>query len=438
MVVPAFNETEFWTDADAHVYRYGGNFVRRVIVKANGCLMWDAEGKEIIDWTSGQMSSLLGHSHPEIVDTVHHSMSTLDHLFSGFITKPVVDASAMLASLLPEQLQKVMILNTGAESNEAALRMAKLYTGKHEVVAFSSSWHGMTQGASGATFVAGRKGYGPTVGNLTLPTPDAYRSPFRLADGSYDWKTELAYGWNMIDRQSVGSLACCMIELILSSGGVIELPEGYLVELKKQCDLRGMLLIVDEAQTGIGRTGDMFAFEHEGVVPDILTLSKTLGCGLPVAAVVTSAEIERVNFERGYLFYTTHVSDPLPAAVALKALQIVVRDNLAERARTLGVSIRKRLVTLQKTYSCIGDIRGRGLLLGIEIVSDAQRGPGDQLGSMIADRCLDLGLSMNIVRLPGMGGCFRIAPPLTITDEEVDRALVILEQAFATTKGTKW
>ena len=195
----------------------------------------------------------------------------------------------------------------------------------------------MTSGAAAATFSAGRRGYGPVVpGNLTLPTPNAYRSPFRNADGSYDWEAELDYGFAAVDAQSTGSLAACLVEPILSSGGIIELPLGYLARLKEMCADRGMLLIVDEAQTGLGRTGTMYAFERDGVAPDILTLSKTLGAGLPVAAVVTGDDIERVCAERGFLFYTTHASDPLAAAVALTVLDVIERDGLVERAAKLG------------------------------------------------------------------------------------------------------
>ncbi|RSH93708.1 hypothetical protein EHS25_006355 [Saitozyma podzolica] len=187
-----------------------------------------------------------------------------------------------------------------------------------------------------------------------------------------------------------------------------------------------------------GRTGDMFAFERDGVVPDILTLSKTLGAGLPVAAVVTSSEIERVTHERGYLFYTTHVSDPLCASVALKVLEIVQRDQLHLRARTIGKRVKDGLLSLQARYKCIGEVRGRGLLLGVEIVSQDSAGTAHHLGAAISDRCMELGLSMNIVRLADMGGVFRIAPPLIITEQEVDRALELMDEAFATTKGTTW
>lgn len=192
-----------------------------------------------------------------------------------------------------------------------------------------------------------------------------------------------------------------------------------------------MLLIVDEAQTGVGRTGTMFACERDGVAPDILTLSKTLGAGLPLAATITTPEIEERAHERGYLFYTTHVSDPLPAAVGLAVLDVVRRDGLVERARTAGARLRDGLLALQERHERVGDVRGRGLMLGLEVVQDrATKAPANDYGAAVARRCMELGLSMNIVKLPGMGGVFRIAPPLTVTDAEIDRALAILDEAL--------
>jgi len=198
-----------------------------------------------------------------------------------------------------------------------------------------------------------------------------------------------------------------------------------------------MLLIIDEAQTGLGRTGRMFAFERDGIVPDILTLSKTLGAGLPLAAVVVSPEVEQRCYERGFLFYTTHVSDPLPAAVGLKVLEVIVRDNLVQRAVEIGARLRAGLEALKRRYDCVGDVRGRGLMLGLEIVKDrATKQAAPELGEAITRRCLELGLSVNIVQLPGMGGVFRIAPPLTISVEEIDLGVSILDRALSDTLGS--
>src|SRR5690606_3163267 len=240
-------------------------------------------------------------------------------------------------------------------------------------------------------------------------------------DGSHDWETELAYGFALVDQQSSGSLAACLVEPILSSGGIIDPPPGYLRRLREMCDERGMLLILDEAQTGLGRTGAMYAFERDGV---------------PVAAVVTTAESEQVCHERGFLFYTTHVSDPLAASVALTVLDVIEREGLVERAARLGERLSGRLLELRDRYEVVGDVRGRGLLQGIELVKDkVSREPADALGQAVTSACLDRGLHMNIVQLPGMGGIFRIAPPLTIGEDELDEGLDILEASLKAVAG---
>ena len=424
--------SDFWGDVDRHVLRYGARFTPRVITRAEGSYVYDEDGNAILDFTSGQMSAVLGHGHPDVVATVDRGVRELAHLYSGMLSRPVVDVARRLAESLPDPLQKVMLLSTGAESNEAALKLAKLYTGKYEIVSFDRSWHGMTAAASAATYSAGRKGYGPAIpGNLTLPTPNAYRSPFRNADGSHDWKAELDFGFSLVDQQSTGSLAACIVEPILSSGGIIETPPGYLAALKAKCEERGMLLILDEAQTGLGRTGDMYAFERDGVVPDILTLSKTLGAGLPVAAVITSAEIEQVCHDRRFLFFTTHISDPLAAMVAGTVLDVIERDGLVERTHRLGELMTHKLLELQERHDVVGDVRGRGLLQGIELVLDrATKEPADGLGHAVTEACLRRGLHLNIVQLPGMGGVFRMAPPLTVDEADLEIGLKILDEAI--------
>ncbi|WP_352396611.1 aspartate aminotransferase family protein [Kineosporia sp. NBRC 101677] len=425
-------DEQFWDRAGRHLIRYGGSFTPRIIERAKGSHVWDSEGRRILDFTSGQMSAVLGHAHPDVVQAVAQAAGELAHLYSGMLSRPVVRFGERLAATLPDPLERVLLLTTGAESNEAAIKMAKLSTGRYEVVSFDRSWHGMTSGASAATYSAGRRGYGPAVpGNLTLPTPNAYRSPFRRADGSYDWETELAYGFGLVDQQSSGSLAACLIEPILSSGGIIELPPGYLARLRQYCDERGMLLVLDEAQTGLGRTGTMYAFERDGVTPDIITLSKTLGAGLPVAAVVTSAAVEETCHERGFLFYTTHVSDPLAATVALAVMDVIEREGLVARSAALGKVLGERLLGLQERYEQVGDVRGRGLLQGLELVTDKRsKAPADRLGAAVTEACLEGGLHMNIVQLPGMGGIFRIAPPLTIDETDLHDGVDILENAL--------
>jgi 4-aminobutyrate aminotransferase-like enzyme len=430
-------------DADEHLLSYGTSYHPEIITSADGIYVETHSGHRMMDFTSGQMSCLIGHGNPEVVQVIREHAQHLDHLFSGMISPPVINLAKRLTSVTPAGLDKAFFLSTGGESNEAAIRLAKFYTGKFEIVGLAGSWHGMTGASLGAQYHAGRSGYGPLMpGNLVLPSPNAYRSIFRHPDGSYDWKTELDYGFDLLDKQSCGSLAAVILEPILSSGGMLELPPGYLKAMKDHCVKRGMLLIIDEAQTGLGRAGDMFAFTHhtedKGVVPDILTLSKTLGNGIPLSAVITSDEIAIYAKENGFLFYTTHINDPLPAAVGDKVLEIVLRDDLVSRSRLLGLRLQAGLKRLQSKYGCIGDVRGRGLMAGVEIVGDREtKANATEIGNAIAKHMMEMGLWAQLATIASFGGVFRIAPPLTVTEDQIDRALAIIEEALRKTPGTQ-
>ncbi|KAF3228635.1 hypothetical protein TWF192_008202 [Orbilia oligospora] len=436
------DEKELHEAAHSCLINYGTPFHKNIIVRAEGLYIYTPENHKMLDWTSGQMSCLLGHGNPEIVNVISHHAAKLDHLFSGMLSPPVINLGKRLTALTPPGLDKAIFLSTGGESNEFAIRIAKFYTGKFEVVGLSASWHGVTAAAIGAQYHSGRAGYGPVMpGNFALPAPNAYRSIFRHPDGTYDWQTELSYGFSLIDRQSCGSLAAVIVEPILSSGGMHPLPAGYLKALKKHCEARGMLLIIDEAQTAIGRAGDMFAFQHyaedEGVVPDVLTLSKTLGNGIALSSVVVSDAIAEKTAKDGFMYYTTHLNDPLPAAVGDKVLEIVERDGLVERSRELGKVLQKGLLRLQERYGCIGDVRGRGLMAGVEIVTDrVTKTPGFDLGNRIGERMADLGVWAQLGTHQSFAGVFRIAPPITITEEELEEGLEIMEEAFASTEGS--
>ncbi|KAH7175647.1 pyridoxal phosphate-dependent transferase [Dactylonectria macrodidyma] len=426
-VLVAISQEEYQKKSEKYLLNYGTKFHKDVITGARGLFVYTASGHKVLDWTSGQMSCLLGHGHAEIVKVISDHALDLDHLFSGMVSPPVISLGERLCDALPAGLDKAFFLSTGGESNEAAIKMAKVYTGKFEIVGLGASWHGVTAQALGAQYHFGRKGQGPLMpGMLMLPAPNAYRSVFRNPDGSYDWEAELEYGWRMIDMQSCGSLAACIVECIQSSAGMHVLPPGYLKALKKHCEARGMLLIVDEAQTGVGRCGDFMAINHEDVVPDILTL-----------AVVTSEKIESVCVERDYCFYTTHVNDPLPAAVGDKVLEIVMRDNLVTKSRMCGKILHDGLKELQSRYGCIGDVRGRGLMAGVEIVNDrVTKAPALELTKEIGDRAYELGVWANLSSHPSFGGAFRIAPPITITEAQLREGLAIFEQAFKDTEGT--
>jgi 2,2-dialkylglycine decarboxylase (pyruvate) len=425
------------TRADtAQLIRYGGEFADLLVARADGSWLTTEDGRRILDFTSGQMCATLGHGHPAILEAMRDAGDRVVHLFSGFLSRDVTELARELMAVLPAPLARAMFLSTGAEANEAALRLAKLHTGGHEVLAFAGSWHGMTAGAAASTYSAGRRGYGPAPpGTMALPTPNAYRCPIAHCRERCDM-TCLDAGMALADAQSVGAQAAVIAEPILSVGGIVPLPEGYLARLQEHCRERGMLLVLDEAQTALGRVGGMFAFERHGVVPDVLTLSKTLGGGLPLSATVTTDAIEQDAADKGFLHFTSHVSDPLPAAVGRAVLQTVLADGLPDRAAVLGARLRAGLEELQRRHEPIGDVRGEGLMLGIDLVADREsRAPDERYGTAVTERCLELGLNVNIVKFPALGSVLRIAPPLTIAEEDIDLGLDILDRALRDCMG---
>ena len=423
-------------DFRAHLIRYGGDAYDEVVEKAQGCYVFDAKGRKILDFTSGQMCATVGHNHPNIVAAIRKSCDTALHLFSGMIPRSVVQLAEALAKIVPKPLAKSLFVNTGSESNEAAIKMAKLHTGGYEVVGLGGSWHGVTGNAGSVSFASDRKGYGPGMpGTFLIPEPNAYRCPIRHCLDRCD-RTCMKVGFDLYDMQSTGARAAVVAEPVISAGGVIVPPDGYFAALREETRKRGMLLIFDEAQTAFGRLGHWFAASHLGVTPDILTVSKTLGGGIPLAGVITTDAIEESCHRRGFAFYTSHVSDPLPATVGLAVLQTIEQERLLMRSREMGDYLVARLRELQARHAEIGEVRGMGLLRGIELVKDREtREPHHELGALTTARCLELGLSMNIRRRPERGSVWRIAPPLTVKREDIDLAMTIFDQALTEMKG---
>ncbi len=414
-----------------YLVRYGGDAFENLFVSAKGSVVTDDTGREILDFTSGQMCATLGHNHPAIVGAVDAAGRQGYHLFSGMIPEVVAKLGKKLGDWLPAPLRRSLFVNTGSESNEAALRMAKMHTGGHEVIGMGGSWHGVTGASSSVSFASDRQGYGPAAtGVFALPEPNAYRCPVEHCRDACDM-TCLKVGLRLFDMQTTGKAAAIIAEPVLSAGGVIVPPEGYFKDLREAADERGMMLVFDEAQTAFGRLGHRFAANRFGVVPDIMSVSKTLGGGLPLAATITSDEIEQSVHEKGFSFYTSHVSDPLPAAVGLAVLDTIEQENLLERAVDMGAYLRSRLDDLQQKYEAIGDIRGEGLLIGVELVEDREtRVPDHRLGAATTQRCFELGLSMNIRRRPERGAVWRIAPPLTVSTDELDRGVEVLDRSL--------
>lgn len=299
------------------------------------------------------------------------------------------------------------------------------------MVGIIQGYHGHTAGAMSVTFMPRRAGFGPWVpGSFAIPTPHCYRCPLKLTFPSCDYACA-RLGFEMIDSQSTGSLAGFIAEPILSAAGIIEPPTGYFQVVKDLCHERGMLFILDEAQTGLGRVGAMFAFQQDGVVPDILALSKTLGAGMPLSAVITSAEIEEDVHRKGMAFMSFHQNDSFAAAVGLAVLDVIIEEGLVEEAQKKGQYLRNAFNNLKEEHPIIGDVRGRGLLLGIDLVKDpVSKEPAGEEADLLTRRCLENGLVLQQASYANIGNVWRIAPPLTITYEELDRGVSILEDTM--------
>jgi 2,2-dialkylglycine decarboxylase (pyruvate) len=419
--------------AQEFLVRYGGDVFPSLFRSAKGTIVTDSAGREYLDFTSGQMCATIGHNHPAIVEAVNRAGKKAFHFFSGMIPEVVVELAQTLArDWLPGDIKRSIFINTGSEATEVALRMAKMYTDGYEVLVLGGSWHGITGGASAVSMASDRRGYGvPAPGIFVIPEPNAYRPYIQGATEEEAALANLDLALKMFDMQSAGRGAAIIAEPIISAGGVLVPPKSFMQALRKAADDRGMLLIFDEAQTAFGRIGTRTGSEYFDVVPDIMTMSKTLGGGLPLAAVATTAEIEDVLHERHFTFYTSHVSDPLGAEVGLAVLKVIAEEQLVARSREMGAYLRRRFEELQQRYEAIGDVRGAGLLLGVELVRDrASRTPAHELGALTTRKCLEKGLSMNIRRRPERGSVWRIAPPLTVSTGEIDRAIDILETSL--------
>ena len=358
------------TAAEEFLVRYGGDTFPNLFRSAKGTIVKDVAGREYLDFTSGQMCATIGHNHPAIVEAVHRAGEKAFHFFSGMIPEVVVELAQTLArDWLPGDIKKTIFINTGSEANEVALRMAKMYTGGYEILVLGGSWHGLTGGASSVSMASDRKGYGvPAPGVFVIPEPNSYRPYIKSLPDEEGALVNLEVALKLFDMQSTGRGAAIIVEPVISAGGVLVPPRSFMHALRKAADDRGMLLIFDEAQTAFGRIGKKTGSEHFGVVPDIMTMSKTLGGGLPLAAVSTTAAIEEDIHDKHFAFYTSHVSDPLPAEVGLAVLKVIAEEPIDRPSKRDGclptASFRGFAAALRGYRRCAGPRTPLGRRIG--------------------------------------------------------------------------
>jgi len=399
-----------------------------IMVWGRGSVVRDVNGKEYLDFNSGQMCGALGHNHPRIIQALQESGETLIHSHMSMFNDKEIILAARLAEITPEGMDRSMFLTSGSDSNEAAMAIAKRYTGGYEIASPAVSFHGMNDSTRAVTFSGWHEGYGPYApGHYPILAPYEYRCTYCKDRGGCDY-TCLNTSFDLLDAQADGPLAAVITEPLFSAGGVIDLPDGWLRELKRKCEDRGALLIVDEAQTGLAKLGSMWGFEHEGVIPDIFTISKHFGGGVAISATITTDEIEEKVSASGLVVGHSHSNDPLPCNVAIASIDIVMEELLTDVAVRIGAYWREHLERLAQKHEIIGDIRGRGLLQGIELVTDRlTKEPAYEQGKAIGRWCLENGLILSVRR---KGSVFRFVPPFTTTEAQLDQAAEILDQAI--------
>ncbi|MDQ5824661.1 MAG: aspartate aminotransferase family protein [Chloroflexota bacterium] len=398
-----------------------------VIERALGAIVTDEAGRDYIDCFAGISVVNAGHCNPEVIAAAREQMEKLVHSASYiYYTQPVGDLAEKLAQIAPGRLKKSFFANSGAEAIEGAVKLARLYTGKTEIISLTHSFHGRTWGALSITGNAGRKRRGGPYapGVAFAPAPYLFRS--RDMDPEELGEQCAQAIEDVIQYSTSDDVAAFIAEPLLGEGGLIVPPQNYFKAVKRVLDRHGILFIADEVQTGFGRTGAMFALEHYGVEPDILVTAKGIADGFPLGAFTTRDEIAAAFRPGDHL--STFGGNPVSCAAALANIEFIQREGLSDKARQDGEYVMSRLRGLQEQYPIMGEVRGMGLMIGVELVSDEALTPAVVQAEAIRAYCLQNGV------LIGVGGVYgnvvRIQPPLVITRDQLDRALEVLEQAL--------
>jgi len=390
--------------------------------------LFDEQGKRYLDGFAGIVSVSVGHCHPRVMQAVNEQNARLQHTTTIYLHPNIAKFAEKLTSTLPDGLDCVYFTNSGSEANDLAILMARAYTKNYDVIALRNGYHGGSQGAMGLTAHSSWKYAVPHgFGVHHAVVPDRYRGHFGYDDQQSGVKYALDVK-DIIQRGSSGAIAAFIAEPMQGVGGVIEMPPMYLRDAYSYVREAGGLCIADEVQTGFGRTGEHFwGFENSDVVPDMVVMAKGIGNGCPLAAVVTTKEIAQSLTQA--IHFNTFGGNPVSCAQGLATLEVILDDDLQGRSKELGEQLFEGLHALQKKYPCIGDVRGMGLMVGVELVEDDDKTPATQLTADIFETCKDLGLII------GKGGYFgnvlRIKPPMCIAKEDITFMLDVLEEAFA-------
>lgn len=396
------------------------------IERGHGCTLVDADGNEYLDFFAGVAVASLGHSHPRYVRALQEQLEKWT--VGSFTSAPRVALLELLAELAPGKLARTQLYSGGAEAVEAALRLAKSYTKKFEVVGFWGGFHGKTGGVMGLIGDAWKQHWGPLPGGTHLvPYADCYRCPFALAYPSCGMAC-LDFARAQLEVASAGEIAAIIVEPMQGTAGNVVPPPEFLPGVQSIAKDHGALLIADEMITGFGRTGTMFGCEHTGTEPDVITIGKGFGCGFPVTGLISTNEITASRpFAKPSSSSSSYGGNPLAATAALATVQTILDEGLVDNAARVGAVLLDGLRGLQEKYDFIGDVRGVGLLIGLDLVADRQtKAP---LPAAVTE-AIFLGALRRGLLLMGYFSRVRINPPLVLTEREARDGVAILDEVF--------
>ena len=396
------------------------------IIRGKGTRVWDADGKEYLDLFSGIGVNLLGHGHPKVIVAIKEQAGKLIHASNLYYAEPQV----RLAKLLSEKSfgGKCFFCNSGAEANEAAIKLVRKYMKKNEKRNTSYECCKRTKNEKYEIITMENSFHGRTLATLSATGQTKFQKGFEPLPAGFKYVplNDLPAAKEAVDEKT----AAFMVEPIQGEGGDRIASDEYLVFLRKLCDEKGLLLIFDEVQCGLGRTGKLFAYEHSGTTPDIMTLAKPLGGGFPLGVMIVREEVAAA-FEPGN-HASTFGGNPVACAAGVAVLETIFEDNLLEKAERVGSYLLEKLMTLKEKYPFVRDVRGRGLMVGIELdpIRDKSVTGLDFEGKEIAEKCIEQGLLINCTA----GNFIRFLPPLTVTEEEIDEGVHILDSVLGSAK----
>ncbi|HOI12942.1 MAG TPA: acetyl ornithine aminotransferase family protein [Methanoculleus sp.] len=398
-----------------------------VLQKASGVNLWDVDGNRYLDFTAGIAVMNVGWNHPNVVSAIREQAKYLSHgAFMDFCSERPVQCAEELVGFLPAGLDRVYFSNSGAESVEAAMKLARHHTGRNYFIAFHRGFHGRTYGALSLTAgnVIQRRAFGPFLPAIHVPYPDPYH-PFGGDPATCDADV-VAFLEDTVFRTEVApdEVAAVFVEPVLGEGGYVVPPPDFLPRLRWLCDEHGILLVADEVQSGCFRTGRFLASTHAGVVPDIVCLGKAIGGGLPFGVTVASDEV--MDWPPGS-HASTFGGNNLACAASLAVMDLLREEGFGDRVTARGEYLEKRLRELADRHPVIGDVRGLGLMVGMELVRDrAGKAPAQAERKAILQDAFKRGL----VLLPAGESVIRASPPLIMEEEDIDAGVVILDQVL--------